>query len=830
MSVHNLEKLFHPRSIAVIGASKREGSPGAAIMKNLLTGGFSGEVYPVNSRYTRTSNRQIHSSILDIKQKLDLAIISTSLDKVPQNLRECGRVGIGGAIITSTDEGETELGRKELLSSIRKIAYDNSIRVIGPGCFGVFSSQSKLNAGVAREMPLSGEMVFISQSSSICNSILDLSIEEKIGFSHFIHLGSMPDVDFGDLIDYLGSDAGVSSIVIYAERLSHFRKFMSAARAVSRIKPIVVLKAGRSLAKDSRTASPVGNDAVYEAAFRRAGIVRVKTFEELFDCAELLSKQPRPSGAGLAIITHAAGPGIMAADALADYDLRPVTLSLETMAKLDQVFLPHWNRSNPIAMPGNLSHDSCRRVIEICIAAPEINGLLVMFTARPHTDCTDIAQEIVDVLREKPFPAITCCLGGNCMEEGRSILNQAGIPTFDSPERAVRAFMNLHRYSENRKLLQEIPSALPRKLAFDREKAQIHIQEGLSESSSLLPEAGAKALLSAYGIPVEVPEKAENEAKGAAHQPIGPHTGMELFVGSKTDPDFGPVIIFGMGGKTKDILGDLNVELPPLNRLLARRLMEGTKAFHLLQGFRNRTPVDLTALEEILIRLSHLVTDFPEIDKLELDPLISAENGICVGDVRVRLKPTGIEAPLHLVISAYPNQYEARKEINGLGEICIRPIRPEDAPLMVDLFSSLSPQSIYYRFFSPLKRLPANMLARLTQIDYDREMALVAVQETGSGERMLGVARVILGKDQRSAEFAVLLGDRWQGKGIAAELLNRCLSIAKERKIERVWGTVLAENTKMITLAKRLDFKVTRSPEWGEYDMSLDLKADENRE
>ena len=826
MSVHNLDKLFHPQSVAVIGAGERAGSAGASIMKNLLTGGFSGEVYSVNPGHKKMWDRQAYPSVLDLKQKVDLAIISTSLEKVPGIIRECGQIGVGGAIITSADENETDCGKKELLPSIEKTAYDNGIRIIGPGCFGLFSSQSKLNAGIARQMSLSGKMAFISQSGSICSSILDLSIQEKIGFSYWVHLGSMPDVDFADLIDYFGGDANVSSIVMYAEHLSHFRKFMSAARAVSRIKPIAILKAGRSLAEGSHTTASIDNNSVYEAAFNRAGIVRVSTFEELFDCAELLAKQPRPSGAGLAILTHGGGPGIMAGDALADYGLRPATLSLETLGKLDQVLSPHWSHDNPIRMPGEVPHDRYRRVVRICMDAPEINGLLVMFCAQPYIDSAKIAKEIIDVLEEKPFPVITCCLGRDSLEEGRSILNQAGIPTFDSPERAIRAFMNLHRYSENRKLLLEIPRALPRKLEFDKEKGRVLIQKELNRNNFSLPEPSAKALLSAYGIPVNISRKTENESEAVAVQPMPPLIGLELFMGSKKDPDFGPVIVFGMGGRMRDILGNLSIELPPLNRLLARRLMEGTKAFQLLKGLRNPLPVNLTVLEGILIRLSQLVTDFPEIEELELNPLIASENGICVAHTHVFLKPTRIKAPLHLVISAYPNQYEAKKEINGLGELSIRPIRPEDAPLMVDLFESLSPQSVYYRFFSPLKKLPPNMLARLTQIDYDREMAIVAVQETGSSERMLGVARVILGKDQQSAEFAVLVGDLWHGKGIAAELLNRCLSIAKERKIRSVWGKVLAENTKMIALAKRLNFKVTRSSEWGEYELSQDLKPE----
>lgn len=888
MSIIDLDKIFRPNSIAVVGASERAGSIGNALMRNLIEGGFSGKIYPINPNYQKIWDLQACPSIADLQSPVDLAVISTPIALVPQIVGQCADASVGGAVIISA--GGKEIGEegKKLEAAICQEAQRSGLRLIGPNCVGIISNRPRLNASFANQMPLAGKMAFISQSGAICTAILDLSIAENIGFSYFVSLGDMLDVDFGDMIDYLGGEPEVSSIVMYVESLTHFRKFMSAARAVSRVKPIIALKAGRTragaLAAASHTGALAGEDAVYDAAFQRAGILRVKTFEELFDCAELLAKQPKPKGPGLAIITNAGGPGVMAADALSDYGYDPVSLSRETRDKLDKILPPFWSKRNPIDMLGDASPELYRKVVEVCLAAKEVEGLLIMSAPQALADASDTAAGLVDLIRDQPIPIITSWVGGTDMQKGRHLFNQAGIPTFDTPERAVRAFMDIFRFSQNIEMLEQIPSRLSRRLEFDRQKAETLIQAALGAENHLLTEMESKALLAAYGIPVNRVKTAatrtqaqkiakemgfpvvlkinsrdithKSDAKGVllnlknsqqvsdafdqiignaksfnpkarlegvTVQPMIQPTDLELILGAKKDRDFGPVILFGMGGVFTEVLKDQAIALPPLNRLLAKRLMEKTRVYRLLQGYRNIPPANLERLEELLIRLAQLVTDFSEIQELDLNPLVVTANGFSAIDARILLSVSATPAPLHLVISPYPDQYEEHTTTNLGIDIFIRPIRPEDAPLLVELFESLSPRSVYLRFFTPLKHLPHSMLARFTQIDYDRHIALVAISESQADEKMLGVARIILGRNLREAEFSVVVSDPWQGKGIGAALLQRCLRIAKERGIQKVMGTVLAENTQMLALGRKLGFKIKKEQGVPEYELRIDL-------
>lgn len=888
MGVENIDKMFQPETVAVIGASEREGSIGNAIMGNLVNGGFSGMVCPVNPKHKTIWGLPAHNSIMDLDTAADLVIISTPIVSVPDIIRECAEAGVGGAVIVSAGGKETGEKGRALEKAIKEDAKSSALRIIGPNCLGIINTRAKLNASFGRRMPLPGRMAFISQSGAICTSILDLSIKEQFGFSYFISLGSMLDVDFGDMIDYLGSDPDVSSIVMYIEGFTRFRNFMSAARAVSRVKPVIALKAGRTKAgakaAASHTGAMAGEDAIYDAAFKRAGIVRVKTFEELFDCSEMLAKQPKPYGSGLGIITNAGGPGVMASDALADYGLDPVPLSSETLRQLDEILPSYWSRANPIDILGDASPERFQKAVEICLNAPEINGLLIMLSPVALINPTDVAKVLAEMFRNKSYPVITSWIGGFDVEEGVRIFNQAGVPTFDTPERAVRAFMDLYIYGKNIEMLQEIPSKVSGKIEFDHNQAKAIIDKGIEDKNHILTEVEAKRLLSSYGIPVnqtivatdaneavkkageigypvvmkifsreithktdaggvclnlgtdaevadaftEIITKAARYApdadiEGVTIQPMLKSMDYELILGAKKDPDFGPVILFGMGGMMTEVLKDRAIALPPLNRLLARRLMEETKVYQVLKGFRNNPPADLVLLEEIIIRLSQLVTDFPEIEELDINPLFVAQSDICAVDARVVIKPSEVLAPLHLVISPYPNQYESTFVCEGVGELFIRPIRPEDAPLLIDLFETLSPQSVYFRFFGHLKRLPHSMLARFTQIDYDREIALVALSESESGDKILGAVRVITEINSRMSEFAIVVGDPWQGKGIAAALFSRCLSIAKEHGIKKIWGMVLPENIHMLNLGKKLGFNITRMPGSNNYELQLDL-------
>jgi len=890
MGLYNLDKIFEPESIAVVGASEKEGSIGSVHVQNLIQGGYQGKIFPVNPHYTSTHGLKAYPSISRIDHAVDLAIIAIPISSVPSVIRECAQVRVGGAIVVSAGGKETGPQGREIEDRIRREAETGGLRIIGPNCLGIICPGRKLNASFAAHMPQSGKVAFISQSGAICTAILDLALKEEIGFSHFVSIGSMLDVDFGDLIDYLGNYPEVNSILLYIESLTNFRKFMSAARAVSRVKPIVVLKSGRSpagaRAAASHTGAMVGEDAVYDAAFKRAGIVRVQTFGELFDCAELMAKQPRPKGPRLGIITNAGGPGVMAADSLAEYGAEPARLEQETIEQLNELLPPFWSHSNPIDVLGDASPERYAKAVDICLKAKELNGLLLILTAQGMTNPAEVAELLTQKLKAKPCPVFASWMGGMEVEKGRDILNHAGIPTYDTPESAVKAFMYMHEYSCNLQMLQEIPPKLAKELHFDRDWARAIIDEELKSGNGILTEIESKSLLTAYGIPVthtEVATSVEEAKRLATHmgypivvkvhspdivhkteaggvqldlyseaavsvayrktiknaraynpeakilgvtlQPMIQRPDYEILLGAKRDENFGPVILFGMGGVLTELLKDWSIGLPPLNRSLARKLMESTRAYSLLKGYRNKPGANLALLEEMIIRLSQLLEDFPEIIELDMNPVIVNEGRPIAADARVILRPAEVSAPLHLVISPYPTQYEYREVVKDGLAVFIRPIKPEDAPALLDLFHTLSPTSVYYRFFSPMKSLSASMLARFTQIDYDREIALVALQEERPEGKMLGVARVIGDPDGKKAEFAVMVGDPWQGKGVGAKLLEKCLQIAKRRGIETVWGIVLRENTQMLALGRKLGFEASRTEEPGELELTIDLRS-----
>ncbi|MEJ2725867.1 MAG: acetate--CoA ligase family protein [Deltaproteobacteria bacterium] len=889
MGLYNLDKIFKPQSIAVIGASENQGTIGHAVMVNLTENGYNGRIVPVNLKYREVLGIEAYKSLSEANGKVDLAVIATPISTVPDIIRECVDKGVGGAVVISAGGKETgEKGRK-LEEEIDREARKGGLRIIGPNCLGIICPDRNLNASFAAHMPPKGNMAFISQSGAICAAMLDLSLKEKMGFRHFVSIGSMLDVDFGDLIDYLGADPDVKSILLYIESLTHFRKFMSAARAVSRVKPIVVLKSGKSSAgahaAASHTGAMAGEDTAYEAAFRRAGIARVKTLEDFFDCAEMLAKQSPPLGKRLVVLTNSGGPGVMAADAIAEYGLELIALSDETLNSLNNILPPYWSKGNPIDILGDATAERYARVADCCFDSKDIEGMLVIINPQAMTDPTDVAKALAEHLKKKPYPVFTALMGGVDAEKGRQFLNDEGIPTYDTPERAVRAFTVLHNYSQNLNLLQEIPSKLPHEIEPDHDEAKSLIKNGLEKENKLLSEVESKKLLSCYGIPVNRTEAAgsleeavriapemgyplvmkinspeishKTEAGGVktdlrseedlrqayeqvmasarnydpdAHilgvtlQPMVRNPDMELLVGAKKDRSFGPVILFGLGGVFAEVLADSNTGLVPLNRTLARRLMERTKTYKLLQGFRNIPAADMGLLEQLLVCLSHLLVDIPEIAELDMNPVIVKEGKPCAVDARVLLTKAELPSPLHLVISPYPEQYESRETTSGGLDIFIRPIKPEDAPMLLDLFDSLSSRSRYYRFFSPMKSLSQDMLVQLTQIDYDRHIALVAFGKENGQEKMLGVARVISGASREDAEFSVAVGDPWQEMGVGRVLAKKSIEVAKDYGIQRIHGNVLAENKHMLKLGREMGFTVSRGEVANEYCLSMKLK------
>ena len=885
MGQYNLDRIFKPRHIAVIGASEKAGTIGNALMKNLVNQ-FSGQLFPVNPKHKKIHQHDAFKSVSRLQTEVDLAIIVTPMHTVVDIVSECVDKKVGGAIIISAGSKETGEKGKEIEKKIQKITYAGKLRIVGPNCLGIIRPDGGLNATFVSEMPVSGNLAFISQSRAICTAILDLALQENIGFSHFVSTGSMLDVDFGDMIDYLGNDSSVKSILLYIERLTNFRKFMSAARSVSRVKPIIVLKSGKSpagaKAAASHTGAMAGEDAVYDAAFKRAGIVRVDTIEELFDCAELMSKQPRPHGSRLAIITNGGGPGVMATDTLAKYGQKPVPLDPESMEALDQFLPPFWSQSNPIDILGDASPERFAQTLDVCFNSKNIDGVLVILTPQAFTSSITMAETLVLTMKGRRYPVFASTIGGKNIAPAVELLNEAGIPTYDTPERAVRAFLYMVEYSKNLETLLEIPPKLTRQIMVDQDKAGKLITHALP--GEFMPESDSKELLTAYGLPVIRTEIAKTEAEassigkemgypmvmkirspdithktdaggisldlrsdadvckayaqiissvrkfkpdarieGVTIQPYFSNADFEILLGAKRDAGFGPVILFGMGGIYTEVLKDRALGLPPMNRLLARQLMQQTKAYTLLKGYRNRPAADMEQLEEMIIRLSQFLIDFPEIAELDMNPVMIKAGKPMVVDARILVSPIDTPSPRHLVISPYPEEEESHMVSVDGGRIFVRPIKPEDAPLFQEFFKTLSPTTIYYRFFGILKELNPEMLARFTQTDYDREVALVAIDEDCKTDRMLGVARIIGDPDGEKGEFAVLVGDAWQGKGIGSNLLEKCLSIAKKRGFKTVHGIVLNENRNMIALGKRLGFETKREPGSGENKLVIHL-------
>jgi acetyltransferase len=884
MSQYNLNRIFKPRHVAVVGASEKTGTIGNALMRNLIAGGFAGTLLPVNPKYKTNHGHECFGSVSALETGVDLAIIATPIHSVVDIVSECVEKKVGGAIIISAGGKEVGEEGREIEEKIQRIAHAGGLRIVGPNCLGIIRPGANLNASFATEMPVAGNLAFVSQSGAICAAILDLAFKERLGFSHFVSIGSMLDVDFGDMIDYLGNDSSAKSILLYIESLTNFRKFMSAARSVSRIKPIIVLKSGRSAAgaraAASHTGAMAGEDAVYDAAFKRAGIVRVDTIEELFDCAELMAKQPRPRGPRLAILTNGGGPGVMAADTLARYGKEPALLDPETLQALDSFMPPFWSRGNPIDILGDASAERFGRALAICFNSKNLDGVLVILAPQALTDPLSVAEALAAAMQERRHPVFACWMGGKRIATAVDVLNAAGIPTYDTPERAVRAFLYMVEYTRSLEMLLEVPPKMTRHMVFDQDKARKLI--AAAPAQEFLPETDSKEILAAYGLPVIRTEIAETEAQasrigremgyplvmkvhsadithktdaggirldlrtdadvceayrqiissarrykpdarmeGVTIQPYFSNPDFEILMGAKRDPNFGPVILFGMGGIYTEVLKDRALGLPPMNRLLARRLMQETKAYSLLQGYRNRLAADMERLEEMIIRLSELLIDLPEIAELDMNPVLIKDGNPVAVDARILISPLEVPSSLHLVIGPYPEEDESHMVSVDGRRIFIRPVKPEDAPLFTALFKVLSPTTIYYRFFGMLKELKPEMLARFTQIDYDREVALVAIDEDSETDRMLGVARIIGDPDGKTGEFAVLVGDAWQGKGIGSNLLEKCLSIAEKRGFKTVHGIVLHENKNMLALGKKLGFDIKRDPDCGDNELVI---------
>ncbi len=521
MGQYNLNRVFRPRHVAVVGASEKTGTIGNALMRNFIDGGFSGTLLSVNPQYKTIHGQACFESVSVLESEVDLAVIATPIHSVIDIVGECVEKKVGGAVIISAGGKEVGTEGREIEEKIRRIAHGGGLRIVGPNCMGIIRPGVNLNASFASEMPVAGNLAFVSQSGAICTAILDMALKERIGFSHFVSIGSMLDVDFGDMIDYLGNDPSAKSILLYIENLTNFRKFMSAARSVSRIKPIIVLKSGRSpagaRAAASHTGAMAGEDAVYDAAFKRAGIVRVDTIEELFDCAELMAKQPRPRGPRLAILTNGGGPGVMATDTLARYGQEPAPLDDETRQAFDAFLPDFWSRGNPIDILGDASAERFRRALEVCFNSKNLDGVLVILAPQALTDPLSVAETLAAVMQKRRFPVFACWMGGKRIATAVDVLNAAGIPTYDTPERAVRAFLYMVEYARNLEMLLEVPPKMAGNMEFDQEKARKLI--AAAPAQEFLPETDSKEMLMAYGLPVIKTQIAKTEAQASQYRP-----------------------------------------------------------------------------------------------------------------------------------------------------------------------------------------------------------------------------------------------------------------------------------------------------------------------
>lgn len=881
---HSLDPIFHPRSVAVIGASATPGTVGSILIRNLLGNPFGGVVYPINPKRHAVHGVRCYADLRAVPEVVDLAVIATPAATVPAIVADCVTLGIPGAIIISA--GFSELGPegRALEKTIRDIAKGR-MRLIGPNCLGILHPPSNLNASFAATMPSTGSVALLSQSGAICTSILDWAAERHFGFSSFVSVGAMLDVDFADLIDYFAEETQTRAIVLYMESIGDVRKFLSAARAAARIKHVIAVKAGRheagARAAASHTGALAGADDAIESAFRRAGILRVKTIPELFDMAEILATQPAPRGPRLTIITNAGGPGVMATDALMTEGGQLAELSSATLTALNAVLPPFWSHANPVDVLGDATPQRYQQAVEICAKDDGSDGLLVLLTPQAMTDPTVTARQLAPFAHLGGKPVLACWMGGAAVRDGKEVLARAGIPTFDAPEPAIRAFLHMVQYGRNQELLYESPPAIAEDRAPDPARVRALFENARRDNRTLLTEAEAKEVLAAYAIPVAttVPcatveaavqtateigypvvlkllshtithksdvggvqlnlanepavrsafetiranlvERGQVEAfEGVTVQPMIRGKGYELIVGSSVDAMLGPVLLFGTGGTLVEVFKDRALGLPPLTRTLARRLMERTTISQALKGVRGEKAVDLTALETLLVRFSQLLVDFPEIAEVDVNPLLATPERIIALDARVLLSPAGSVPPL-LALTPYPSQYTAPFQLRDGREVLVRTIRPEDEALIIALHASHSEHTIRMRFFSLVKTLSRDSLIRMCHLDYNREMALIAVQQ--GDVKAAGVSRYYLHPESGEAEFAVVVGDAWQRQGLGRHLMERLIGVARERGVRKLVGLVLRDNTEMLGLMKRLGFAEEPSGEMTVVRVSMPL-------
>ena len=884
MNKHYLNTLFSPNSVAVFGASNRIDSIGHIVFQNLLSSQFDGALFPINLKEAEIQGIKAYKTITEVLEPVELAVIATPPHTVPDIIESCGMHGVKAAIIITAGFSETGEAGAALEQKLLEIAKRYNIRLIGPNCLGIMRPSIGLNATFNKGSTNKGNIAFISQSGALCTAILDWAQTNDVGFSSVVSMGSSTDVDFGEILDYLVSDYETQSILLYIEGIRNARTFMSALRSAARIKPIILVKVGRhaagSKAAMSHTASLVGSDDVFDAAVKRAGVVRVQSINQLFTAAKALSCGFHPTGNRLAIVTNGGGPGVMAADRAADLGLNIASLSEETIQYLNAHLPSNWSHSNPVDIIGDALDDRYHHSVKACLEDDNVDGVLVILTPQAMTKPLESALEVIQLSEKSRKPLLACWMGESQVAEARKTFAQAKKPFFRTPEPAVEVFAHLSDYYRNQRLLMQMPGPLSSHIEPNIENANIIINKALEEHRSILSEMESKALLAAFHIPIAktMIARSKNEAvliaeqlgfpivmkvnskdithksdiggvilnianaqevlaafqkinttvhlqkpeaviDGVAIEPMSVKpNGRELMIGVTTDPIFGPVITFGSGGVAVEVMNDRTITLPPLNHFLVKDLIENTHIAAMLGKFRDKPAINMAALEEVLLRVSEMVCELPALKEMDINPLIVDENGAIAVDARVIVSPREFsnQTYSHMAIHPYPTHLISHCILSDGTPMTIRPIRPEDAKLVQQFVRELSEESRYFRFMNSLHELTEAMLVRFTQIDYSKEVAIIASTEPENASD-LGIARFTTNPDGESCEFAIVLADKMTGKGLGTKLMRSLIEIAKSKKLKRIEGEVLNSNHNMLKLMQGLGFKI----QMGEEDINM---------
>ncbi len=894
MSVRHLESLFKPASVAVIGASNNPRSIGGVVMRNLLMSGFTGPIMPVNPKYQAVAGVLTYPDVASLPVTPDMAVICTGPKIVPDLIEQLGKRGTRGVTVITAGLSDIKHGNGR---TIQEAMLDNArpyeLRILGPNCVGLLVPGIGLNASFAHTQIGPGSLAFVSQSGGFCTATLDWAKAKGIGFSHFISLGNSADVDFGDVLDYLGSAPETAAILLYMESIGadEARKFMSAARAAARNKPVLVIKSGRNVegarAAASHTGALAGSDNVYDAALRRAGILRVYDLDELFDAVETLARSQPLRGERLAILTNGGGPGVIATDALIENGGQLAEFSPETMERLSSLLPGTWSHGNPVDMIGDADAQTYVNALRILLDDSNIDAILVMNAPSAIAPPVTAARGIVDLVREAKLPILTSWLGGEAAGRARRIFAEANIPTYDTPENAVRAFMHMVQYRRNQEILTQVPPSAPTDFTPTPGAARSVIEKALLERRELLTEPEAKQVLAAYGIPVvetrvvKNPDEAASVAEAIGfpvalkilspditHKSdvggvaLGLHTveevrsaaetmnaritknfpdaliagftvqkmaqrprAHELIVGMTTDSIFGPIILFGRGGTAVEVIADRAVALPPLNMSLARYLISRTRVFKLLKGYRDRPAVDFDAICLTLMQLSQLIIDRPEIVELDINPLFADDQGVLALDARVRVTPAETTGSERLAIRPYPRELEETIKLPSGREVFVRPIRPEDQPAHKAFIEQITPEDFRFRQIGVTRDIPPSEMARLVQIDYDREMAFIATAANEQGGlETLAVVRTVTSPDNTKADFAIMVRSDLKRTGLGTALMNKMIGYCRSRGTGAIVGLVLADNQAMLDLTRKFGFETRTLPESGRCEIKFRLK------